>query len=155
MKSRGKLSVMLITPLTDNHCQIFAMCVRSMCPLSMLGGLTLWNTVELAHLIPFGIHDSGSVRLLKLQIGTNQADDVTGNSNYVYITQLKEIMFYKFKKLLQLFCNQEQSVMSHDSSIQRQRINVFLPHFNCNHKHMRETEQKCVFQYIAVSHNVI
>lgn len=97
MKSRGKLSVMLITPLTDNHCQIFVTCIRSTCPLSMHGGLTLWNTVELAHLIPFGIHDSGSVRLLKLQIGTNEADDVTGNSSYVYMTEFKEIMFYKFK----------------------------------------------------------
>ncbi len=42
-KSRGKLSEMLITTSTDNHCQIFAMCIRTMCPLSAHGGLTLWN----------------------------------------------------------------------------------------------------------------
>lgn len=72
MKSREKLSVML-TPLTDNHCQISAMCIRSTCPLSMHGGLTLQNSL-LAHLIPFGIHDSGSVGLLKHQTGTNEAE---------------------------------------------------------------------------------
>jgi len=43
MKSSGKLSGMLITILTDNHCHIFAMTVRTMCPLSMHGGLTQWN----------------------------------------------------------------------------------------------------------------